>query len=119
MPYTTPTATEFKTRHSAFSAVDSDYIDAIIAEAVRYVDTSWFEEDYQPAVMHLTAHMLMCEGAIGGVSTAGVLASQAIGDASESYDNSKPSVSDYQSTTYGRAFLRLLRVNHPGVVAAT
>jgi len=114
MPYTTPTASELKTRHPAFIDSDSDYVDAVIADANRFVDDSWFIDDYQPAIMFLAAHMLICEGALNG-SVKGVITSEAMGDASASYDNSQPSVSDYHSTSYGRRFVALLRVNQPGV----
>lgn len=115
MPYTTPTASDLTTRHPAFASLDSDYIDAVIAEAARFVDSSWFEDDYQPAIMHLAAHMLISEGALEG-SVKGILASEAMGDASASYDNSNAAVaSDYNSTSYGRAYMRLLRVNKGGV----
>lgn len=115
MPYETPSASDLTTRHPAFSSLDSDYIDAVIAEAERFVDSTWFEDDYQPAVMHLAAHMLIAEGALEG-SVKGVLTSESIGDASASYDNSdKADASDYRTTSYGRAYMRLLRVNKGGV----
>jgi glucose dehydrogenase len=120
MPYTIPTASDFKARHVAFVDLTNSYIDAVMLEASRFVDESWLEPDYQPALMFLTAHMLVSEGALGArADTAGLITSEKLGDAAVTYGNAvseMKSVSDYTSTSYGRRYLQLLRVNQPGVM---
>lgn len=120
MPYEKPTAAQLKARHPAFSELADPYIDAVIADANRFVDETWCEPDYQPAIMFLAAHMLVCEGALGGdVDTPGPVVSDKLGDAAVTYANavdSSKSVSDYSSTAYGRRYLELLRVNQRGPV---
>jgi hypothetical protein len=113
MPYTTPTASEFKTRYPAFDSVDSGIVDASIAEANRFVDTGWFEDDYQPAIMALAAHIMLCDGELGGnVDNSGVITSEKLGDASVTYGASVGnSSSEYSQTAYGRKFLRMQRAN--------
>lgn len=120
MPYTTPTVDEFKARHPLFDDVADPYVEAVIEDASSFVDDSWFADDYKPAIMYLTAHMLLCEGALGGaVDTAGLIVSDKLGDASTTYANAidpTKSVSDYGSTAFGRRYLELLRVNQRGPV---
>lgn len=120
MPYTTPTAQQLKTRHPAFVDLDSDYVDAVIADAARLIDSTWFEADYQPAIMYLAAHMMTLEGNNDG-DDKGVVVSERIGDASASYaaPGAQSSVSDYQATSYGRRYLQLLRVNQPAILASS
>lgn len=118
MPYTLPTANELQTRYPAFATTADGTIDIAIAEAARFVDESWFEDDYQPAIMALAAHNLTMEGALGGtVQNGGVITSEKLGDASTSYGNAisdSKTVSDWSQTTFGRKFLLLLRVNQGG-----
>lgn len=120
MPYTLPTANELQTRYPAFATTADGTIDLAITDAARFVDETWLEDDYQPAIMALAAHNLTMEGALGGsVQNGGAITSEKLGDASTSYGNAidaSKSVSDWGQTTFGRAFLRLLRVNQPGVM---
>lgn len=124
MPYTAPTAAEFKARFPEFASVADATVDAHIAEATRWVDESWIEEDYQPAVRFLAAHQMASEGqlvaggpAVGAVR--GPLKSARLGDASESYGDRISGLSgtdaELATTAYGVAFLRLRRANHPAV----
>ena len=120
MPYTVPTATQFRSRFPRFAAVDSDCIEANIADAARNVDETWFEDDYQPAIMFLAAHLLVMEGALGGaIDTPGLITSEKLGDASVTYGNAvadSKNISDYGSTNYGRRYQELLRKNVPAVL---
>lgn len=120
MPYTIPTVTQFKIRHNAFTPVCDELVEAVIDEASGYVDQSWLERDFQPALMFLTAHFLMMEGHLSGGPTAasGPITSEKLGDASVSYGSftaEGKSVSDFTATSYGRRYLELLRVNQPAV----
>ena len=125
MAYTAPDAAAIKARFPEFDDVLDARIDFVIEEAMRFVDETWFEADYAPALRFLTAHMLVQEGALaasGGPSaTVGPLTSQTLGDASESY-GAKSSVVDLKGldaelalTAYGQRFLELRNSNVPGV----
>jgi hypothetical protein len=122
MPYTVPDSSEFICRHPRFSEINRETITAVITDAARNVDTTWFEDDFQPAIMYLTAHYLVMEGHLGdAVNTAGLITSEKLGDASVSYGNAvaeTKSVADYGSTSYGRRFQDLLGKNHPAVLTA-
>lgn len=128
MPYTTPTAAQFKTRFPIFGDTDNGIIDALIAEASRRVDHSWKDGDYQPAIMYLTAHLLATDnssedssvqiGAAGGRT----IASESFGGGlSRSYANSSftaegslSSDDEYGTTEYGRRYYSLLKLNKGG-----
>lgn len=118
MPYTLPTANELQARYPAFATTADGTVDTAIAEAARFVDESWFEDDYQPAIMALAAHNMTMEGALGGtVQNGGAITSEKLGDASTSYGNAisdSKTVSDWSQTVFGRKFLLLLRVNQGG-----
>lgn len=122
MPYTTPTADELQARHTKFASVADATIDAYITEANRTVDETWLEDDYQPAIMYLAAHLMVMEGVLGGkVDTAGLITSRKLGDASVTYGKAMAdnlNISDYGATAYGRRYQDLLRRNHPAVVTA-
>jgi hypothetical protein len=117
MPYTIPTANEFQLRYTEFAAVNDTLIDFVIADAARFVDETWLEDDYQRAIMAFAAHQLIMEGALGGnTSSSGVIQSEKLGDASTTYGvGGSSSGSDFGSTTYGKTFLRIQRVNVPAV----
>lgn len=118
MPYTAPTAAQIKARYPAFADVDDALIDAVIVDASRNVDETWCEADYQPAIMALTAHMLVEEGATGrDVEFAGAITSSKLGDAQDSYSGLTPSQmsGEFNSTSYGRKFMQLRALNCQGV----
>ena len=119
MPYSVPTATDLKARFPIFATVADATVTACIADASRFVDTSWLEADYQPAIMFLAAHYLVTEGATGAnPAAAGPITGERLGDASVNYaaPSASAQVSDYANTVYGKRFLALLRVNQPGVL---
>lgn len=116
MPYTLPTATELKTRYPKFAAVADATVTAVILDASRSVDQSWFEEDYQPAIMALAAHMLVLEGLGADVAaqlqgfkslTVGPL--QLVRDEGISAEKNW-----YLQTGYGQRYWQLLLANKGG-----
>lgn len=118
MPYVVPTPAQFKIRFPAFAAVADATVQALLTEAARNVDESWFEKDYQPAIMYLAAHYLKLEGVLGDdVNVTGPITSERLGDASVTYANAQTGVmmTQYGTTLYGRRYYELLRVNQPAV----
>jgi hypothetical protein len=126
MPYTPPDAAAVKARFPEFADVADARITAVIEEAMRWVDESWLEADYAPAIRFLTAHMLATEGALVSPSaptaTSGPVTSDKIGDASTSWAaragvaGRAGSDADLATTAYGERFLELRSANHPAVV---
>jgi len=126
MPFTLPTAEDFATRFPIFGDADPELVTLLLAEASGMVDQSWQEADYQPAILYLTAHLLASdssqEGDDVGSGGEGIIASESFGGMSVSYvranaGNSSAFNSEYSTTSYGRRFLKLLRMNKPGVVS--
>lgn len=119
MPYTTPTATELKTRYPAFASVSDTLVDFAITDANRFVDDSWFEDDYQQAIMALASHILVTEGALGdATNTTGLVKSEKLGDASVTYADVtgySGAAMELATSAYGRAYLRMRQVNVPAV----
>lgn len=120
MPYILPTAQEFKTRFTpTFDDLPDGYIDAVIFESARNVDQCWTEDDYQPAIMFLTAHNISEEKSLGGIyGSPGMVTSSKLGDAQDTYatNSNIDSMGIYGTTIYGRRFAQLQRVNVPAVV---
>lgn len=123
MPHTAPNPAEVKARYPELFDVPDARVALVIDEAGGQVDTSWTERDYKPAIMALTAHMLVSEGALDGGASAGrgALISDKLGDATQTYEaraaRSQATGSDAElaSTVYGQRFLALRRANRAGV----
>lgn len=62
MAYDVPTAAEMKLRYPSFADVADDTITYWITDAQRFVDTSWAEGDYAPALLSLAAHNMTLAG---------------------------------------------------------
>ncbi len=119
MPYVIPTVAELKARYPEFTDVSDTVIQYAIAEASRSVDNGWFEEDYQPAIMALAAHLMVTDGELGGdTAIVGYVTSSKLGDAQDTYSGvtGLEAGSTYAGTVYGRRYARLLAVNAQGVV---
>lgn len=120
-----PTVDDIFTRFPTLEA-EEDLVAAILPEAIAQVDERWRTQDQKIAIMYLVAHMVTVEAnAGGGADGAGVsvgnIASESLGPMSVSYKDSGSaagSVSDYQSTVYGKQFQALLRKNFPGIIVA-
>lgn len=70
MAYDAPTPANLKARYPAFAAVADDTIQYWLTDAERFVDTSWIESDYAPALMAMAAHN-MTEQAVAGIASTG------------------------------------------------
>jgi hypothetical protein len=132
MPYTEPTAADLKARYPAFAAVDDATIDYWLTDAHRYVDQTWTEGDYAPALIAAAAHNMTRAGVVGivgsdvsGFAAAGVTSFKSgTFQAQFSEEAIKAQVAGgWESTTYGQEYLALLRrnvssmgVTAPGVV---
>lgn len=118
MAYDAPTTTEFKARFPEYKSVSNTRITMFLTEAAGFVDESWQEADYKPAIMFRAAHELSIEGADGegGEGELGPVTSEKLGDASTTYasktDGYSGSDKELASTRYGRRFLELLMRNH-------
>lgn len=125
MAYTAPNAADFKARFPEFAAVPDPQITAVLGEVTTsYVDDSWREADYAPAIMYYTAHLLAQQGVLApaglpGPNTVGPVTSFRLGDASVGYGSragagSGSSGSSLDATFYGQEYQRLLRANRGG-----
>lgn len=62
MAYTKPTPAELIARYPAFTDVASDVRQYWLTDAERFVDESWTETDYAPALMAMAAHNMTLAG---------------------------------------------------------
>lgn len=126
MPYTTPTTDDFYTRFPIFADVDEDSLQALLNEAAGQIDNSWREQDYQPAILYLTAHLIAldnsAEGETPDVNGPQVISSESFAGMSVSYASrgqlTGAAASQYGATEYGRRYYSLLQKNKPGVTTA-
>ena len=132
MAYTVPTAADLKVRYPEFDAVSDDLVTLVMTEAAGTVSTSWLERDYAPAIMLLTAHMLVTEGAVERaagkkttVTSTGPIKSKTIGEVSVTYagagagaGSAAGDLSGLSATEYGKRFLALRRANFGGPMVA-
>ena len=117
MAYTVPSASDLKTRYPAFTSVSDPTIVYWITDAQRFVDTTWREADYAPALMARAAH----EMALGGLGTGGSIPEGVTRFKSGSFE---ASVSEsavqaivkggLDATRYGREFKAIMRRNFAG-----
>jgi len=111
-----------------------------LVEAAGEVPITWNENDYQPAILYLTAHLLVLAGVlagggggasveqgeitVGGITyqTAGGLASVKVGDVDVKFggggsgggsSSSGQTGGGYVKTTYGQRFLEIRSRNMP------
>lgn len=128
MAYVPPTAADLKQRFPEFTAVSDTLVNLILAEASAQVGETWVERDRKPATLYLAAHLLAMEGEPGrsaGSTSGGVtgpVKRRKVGDVETEFagfgrtDTNGRTDTGYEMTTYGRQFLRLLRLNFPAVV---
>jgi hypothetical protein len=117
MAHVDPTAAVFIVDFPEFETQDPARIDRMIAVAKRMVDTSWTEGDYTRAIELYAAHMLVAsDAAIASGGAGGVIASESLGGLSVSYEKggSQLDAADLVSSSYGREFMLLARLNRGG-----
>jgi hypothetical protein len=133
MVYVPPTLDQFKTRFPSFANVPEATLEMIFAEAVNAVGETWTERDRPLAVMYFAAHLLASEGygvseagdaaGGGGAATLGQVRKRKVGDVEVEFGGVSRSSSGgggvgtaawLSTTEYGKRYLRLLRLNHPG-----
>lgn len=129
MTYVAPTAASFKARFPGFTSVSDATVDAVLAEAILQVGESWLERDRVPAVLYLTAHMLIMEGQPAASAseamknvTRGAVKRVKVGDVETEFAGGSGSssggsgiVASLSATEYGRRYLELLRRNFPAI----
>jgi PHD/YefM family antitoxin component YafN of YafNO toxin-antitoxin module len=74
MPYALPTVNEFRARLPEFADTENGDITAGILAASDFIDDSWIEADYKPALIYLAAHLMSMQAmaiAAGGGSSGG------------------------------------------------
>jgi hypothetical protein len=124
MAYTAPTITDFRTRYPAFSdatAVPDATIDYWLTDALRFVDQSWTEGDYAPALMAHAAYEMAKRGLGAGSDITGIAASGVTDFKSGTFsarfsdEAVKQAVAGgYQSNVYGQEYAELLARNRGG-----
>lgn len=126
MAYTAPTPQTLQLRYPAFAGVDDAVIQYWLDDAVRSVDESWAEGDFQPARMALAAHMMAMQGLGASEGAALRLPAGVTRFRSGAMD---VQVSDsvaiaatkggYEATRYGQEYLQILRRNKGGPTVIT
>jgi hypothetical protein len=124
MVYIEPTPSDLKARCPAFAGVDDATIAYWLTDAHRFVDQSWMEQDYGPALIARAAHD-MVEAKVAGIAQDEVeeLAGSGLtqfksGSFSASFSEAaaaQAAEGGLGSTKYGREYLELLRRNKGGL----
>ena len=120
MAFEAPTPADLKARYPAFTAVLDATVQYWLTDAERFVDTSWMEGDYAPALMARAAHSMAGEG-LGAPSGVGALPQGVTRFKSGAMDVTIADAAaiasikgGYSATRYGQEFERLLRRNFSG-----
>lgn len=117
MAYTVPSAANLKTRYPAFAAVADATVEYWIADAQRFVDTTWREVDYAPALMARAAHEMALGGIGAGSGIPEGVTSFKSGSFSANISDAAAQASvkgGLQATRYGREFAAIMRRNFAG-----
>lgn len=120
MSYDAPTPEEFLASFPEFNDAEPTRLTDALTEAGRNVDTTWFEDDYQPAYKLYAAHVLALGNLAadtGGEPSSGQIASESLGPISVSYTKGTAPVFDANglgATSYGQRYSRLLMLNRGG-----
>lgn len=118
--YAKPSPAHLIARYPAFAAVPLTTIRTWLADAERFVDSSWLEGDYAPALMALAAHNMALAG-IGTATGAGAIPAGVTRFRSGAMDvaiadavATRQADGGYQATRYGQEFVRMQRRNFAG-----
>ena len=113
-----PDVDDFRARFPEFADTADAAIELAIEDAGDEVDEEvWMEKDYAKGVLFLAAHFLIAAGSQGETTEDGGVAvkSESLGRFSVTYDNgvqsSSSSGDDFDSTEYGKRYIRLLGRN--------
>lgn len=131
MTYVEPTAASFKQRFPGFASVSDAIVQSVLAEAIPQVGETWIERDRVPAILYLTAHMLIMEGQPAASAadamntvTRGPVKRVKVGDVETEFTGGSSGAgggsgiaASLSSSEYGRRYLELMRRNFPAVVA--
>ncbi|MFD0848195.1 DUF4054 domain-containing protein [Sphingosinicella xenopeptidilytica] len=119
MAHTLPTPANLKTRYPEFTAVADATVQYWLTDAERFVDASWREADYAPALMAVAADSMAKGGLLpgeAGLALTGVSSfksgtfSANISDAAQT----QAAEGGWSATKYGREFKMLMRRNFGG-----
>jgi hypothetical protein len=112
MAYTPPTVDSFYTRFPEFADKDEELVQMLLDEAGRFVDNSWIEADYAPAIRLLAAHFL--QASANGSSSSGESETISVGPITIRSASKNGSSFSFDSTPYGVLFEQLMRSNVSG-----
>lgn len=127
MAYVAPTVDEFRAQFGEFAALQDADILKYIELAKLFVDETWLEADYKPALLYLAAHyaaMARSAALLSGVGggSGSYVRSVSFGDRRIVYgtpaggvaaEAKMPTESLFGTTMYGQLYLLLLRRNAP------
>lgn len=109
----TVTVDAFVTRFPQFDGEDEDQIQALLNEAASVVSPdTWKAEDVTPAILYLTAHLMVTEATADSLP----VTSESLGPISVSYAAPQSGSDLLLTTEYGRRFAALRRRNFGGPV---
>jgi hypothetical protein len=127
MVYSPPTAADLKARFPEFVPVGDSLINLLLAEAGAQVGETWVKRDRKPATLYLAAHLLTMEGEPGRTATgqssaaSGPVRRRKVGDVEMEFATPGATGRFAQASigldgsVYGQQFMRLQRLNFPGV----
>lgn len=128
MAYTSPTYADFVALYPRFAEVPEATFNLYLAKAQAKVGENWLEKDYATAQELYIAHLMTVEGLgtgveseLGGAGLQGIrsLRSGALSIEKDSGADAASAVyGELGSTSYGRRFIALARLNFPAVAAA-
>ena len=101
-------------RYPAFAAVPSATIDYWLTNAGRFVDASWSDADYAPALIAAAAHHMAMNGLGGEAALPQGVTSFKSGTFSATVEASQAAATGWKATRFGQDYLALLRRNKGG-----
>lgn len=122
MAYTDATAAGLKAAFPRFAAVEDETVEFWLERARRHVDESWTEGDYAMGQMLMAAHLMTLNGLGTGteaeMAAAGVSDFKSVRSGAFSFTRGDGASSAESgalgSTSYGRQFAALARINVGG-----
>lgn len=124
MAYAKPAPADLRRRYPAFANVSDDDIQFWLTDAERFVDESWMEQDYAPALEAVAAHNMLRVNVTGlsfskiaGLAAKGITQFKSGSFSAQLSDEAVAKITDggWASTPYGDDYLALLRRNKTGM----